>query len=111
MARPAATAVLAERMKQLRRALGISQTELGVRMGLPEDVASARINRYERGIHAPDLATAERMAKELGVPLAYLVTQEPRLAEAILGFSELSAGEQDRILKAIKATKCKAKKK
>ncbi len=78
--------------------MDISQAELGVRMGLPEDVASTRINRYEKGVHAPDIETAERMALELGVPLAYLLTQDERLASAILMFTELSDAEQDKIL-------------
>lgn len=93
-----ARAVLAHRLRAVRTAMEISQAELGVRMGLPEDVASTRINRYEKGVHAPDIETAERMAKELGVPLAYLLTQDERLASAILMFSELTDAEQDRVL-------------
>ena len=98
MPKPLARAVLAARLKAVRTALGLSQAELGVRMGLPEDVASTRINRYERDIHAPDIETAEKMAHELGVPLAYLLTQDERLAEAILKFSRLSVAGQDKIL-------------
>ena len=67
-------------------------------MGLPEDVASTRINRYEKGVHSPDIETAERMAQELGVPLAYLITGDERLAEAILKFSQLSVAAQDKVL-------------
>jgi transcriptional regulator with XRE-family HTH domain len=103
MTKPSTLVVFASRLKQARKALGISQAELGVRMGLPEDVASTRINRYEKAIHAPDLETAERMAKELGVPLAYLVTRDETLARAILGFSKLPKDEQARLLKAIEA--------
>lgn len=98
MAKVPARAVLAMRLKELRKAMGVSQAELGVRMGLPEDVASTRVNRYEKGVHAPDIDTAERMAAELGVPLAYLLTKDERLAEMIRGFSELSVEDQDRIL-------------
>lgn len=78
-------------------------------MGLPEDVASTRINRYEKGVHAPDIETAERMAEELGVPLAYLLTQDERLASAILLFSELSDGEQDKVLAELKVLSGKKK--
>lgn len=98
MAKVPARAVLAMRLKELRKAMGVSQAELGVRMGLPEDVASTRVNRYEKGVHAPDIDTAERMAAELGVPLAYLLTKDERLAEMIRGFSELPTEDQDRIL-------------
>ena len=94
-----ARAVLAKRLKELRKDLGVSQAELGIRMGIPPDVASTRVNRYEKGVHAPDLETLEAMARELGVPLPYLVAQDERLAELIRRFAELSVADQDRVLK------------
>ena len=103
MPKLSASAVLAARLKAVRTAMGLSQAELGVRMGLPEEVASTRINRYERAVHAPDIETAEKMARELGVPLAYLITQDWRLAEAILKFSRLPVGAQDKVLTQIDA--------
>ena len=48
-------AVFANRLRAARTALGLSQAELGARVGIPEDVASTRVNRYERGVHEPDL--------------------------------------------------------
>jgi len=112
--KPPATAVFAARMKAQRIALGISQAELGVRMGIPADVASTRINRYERGVHAPDLDTLRSMAQELGVPLPYLLAEDERLAKAILGFASLPKGAQEKILAEIEAagrTRSKADKK
>lgn len=38
-------------------------------MGLPEDVAAVRINRYERAVHECDSETAQKMADALGVSL------------------------------------------
>jgi len=96
-----ARAVLAKRLKELRKELGVSQAELGIRMGIPPDVASTRVNRYEKGVHVPDLETLEAMARELGVPLPYLVAQDERLAELIRSFGTLSAVDQDRVLKAL----------
>lgn len=96
-----ARAVLAKRLKELRKDLGVSQAELGIRMGIPPDVASTRVNRYEKGVHAPDLETMEAMARELGVPLPYLVAQDERLAVLIRSFGALSAVDQDRVLKAL----------
>ena len=96
-----ARAVLAKRLKELRKDLGVSQAELGIRMGIPPDVASTRVNRYEKGVHVPDLETMEAMARELGVPLPYLVAQDERLAELIRRFAELSVADQDRVLKEV----------
>lgn len=65
------------------------------------DGASARISQYETGIHQPYFPTAERIAKELGVPIAYLYADSERLARLILAFSALDADEQERILAAV----------
>jgi len=94
-------AVLAKRLNELRKDLGVSQAELGIRMGIPPDVASTRVNRYEKGVHAPDLETLEAMARELGVPLPYLVAQDERLAELIRSFAGLPVADQDRVLKEV----------
>lgn len=93
--------LFAQRLRALRQAQGLSQTELGVRMGLPPDVASARINRYEQGVHVPDLDTLTAMAKELGVPLPALFADD-RTGELIVGFSQLPAEAQDKILASVR---------
>jgi transcriptional regulator with XRE-family HTH domain len=98
MPKVAIHAVLAAHLKAARGALGISQAELGIEMGLPEDVASTRINRYERAVHAPDIETAERMAQALGLPLPALLSRDDNLAEAIAGFDLLSKDQQALIL-------------
>ncbi|MEW2895539.1 helix-turn-helix domain-containing protein [Stenotrophomonas maltophilia] len=90
-------------MKKLRRDLGISQKTLGVAMGLPEDVAGVRINRYERAVHDCDTETAQKMAKALGVSLAYLYAETDELAELIKEFSVLPEKEQQSILAEVKA--------
>ena len=86
--------LFAHRMKTARERLGISQMELGVRAGIDEFSASARINQYERGKHAPDFSTARNLAKVLGVPAAYFYTEEDSLAELISLFGKLKASER-----------------
>lgn len=97
-----ARALFSARLKAVRTALEISQAELGLRAGLPPEVASTRINRYERGVHLPDIETAEKLAQELGVPLSYLLAQDERLAEA-LKFDRLPIAAQDKILAEMEA--------
>jgi len=63
--------------------------KLGVMIGLDETVASARISRYEGGVHEPPISTARALAEALGVPLGYLYCDDDRLAEIILAASEL----------------------
>lgn len=81
--------VIAKRLGQARTALGISQRELGIRAGIDEFVASARINQYERAKHEPDFATAERLADVLGVPTPYLYTRDDELAALLLRLAKL----------------------
>jgi len=60
-----------ERLKQARVAAEVSQKNLGIKAGIDPSVASTRINRYELGVHKPDLLTARNLAKVLGVPVAF----------------------------------------
>lgn len=91
-------AVFANRLRAARAALGLSQAELGARVGIPEDVASTRVNRYERGVHEPDLATAEALAEELGIPLPALVARDDAMALLIAGYAALPQAKQKAIL-------------
>ena len=63
-------------------------------------MASTRINRYELGVHEPDLATIQRLAETLAVPTAYLFAEDERLARMILAFNKLPIAEKDALLKA-----------
>ena len=59
------------RLKQARLAAGLSQKMLGIEAGIDAFVASTRINRYELGIHKPDLLTVRKLAQVLKVPMAF----------------------------------------
>lgn len=91
------------RLKEARLKRRLSQKELGIQAGLDPFVASARTNRYELGVHEPDMATIERLATALAVPAAYLFAHDDRLARMILAFEQLPAAEKDRLLKAIES--------
>jgi transcriptional regulator with XRE-family HTH domain len=79
-----APSVFARRLRQARLRRGLSQKALGIAIGVDPSGASSRINQYERGKHAPDYATAERIARALGVPTPYLFAREEAVAELIL---------------------------
>ena len=82
--------------------MGIAQDKLGVLIGLDEHTASARISRYEGGIHEPPLKTARAIAEALNVPMGYLYCDDDRLAEIILAASELPAHDQEHLLNSLK---------
>jgi len=90
--------LFASRMKAARDRIGISQTELGIRAGIDEFCASARINQYERGKHAPDYLTVCNLAKVLGVPTAYFYAEDDSLSELIVIFGKLRVSERKSLL-------------
>ena len=81
--------IFAHRLREARQKVGLSQKQLGIIAGIDEFVASTRINRYEQGVHEPDIRTAAILAKVLGVPLAYLFAEDDQLAAVILEISYL----------------------
>jgi transcriptional regulator with XRE-family HTH domain len=91
--------LLARRLKEIRRHSGLSQMELGVRAGIDECTASARINQYERGKHTPDFLTVCNLARVLGVDATYFYAERDDLAELIALFNRLNAAEQEKVLK------------
>ena len=91
--------IIAKRLREARERLGIPQVELGRRVGMDLGVASPRINQYENGVHVPHHATAARIARELGVPTAYLYAEDDQLARWILAWTRLSAAERRRLLR------------
>lgn len=99
---PKLRTLFAKRLKEARVANGLSQRELGRRIGLLEEVVSSRVNRYERGTSEPDFATAGKLASELGVPLAYLLADTESLADIILAASTMPLNEQRKLATELK---------
>jgi len=75
----------------------LPQDRLGVAIGLDETTSSARISRYETGVHEPPIATARLLAIELGVPLAFLYCDDDDLALALLNLAAMSCAERRRL--------------
>lgn len=90
--------LFSRRLKDARIKAGFSQKRLGIEAGIDEFVASTRINRYEKGVHQADEATAILLARVLGIPLAYFYAEDDTLAEMILGFCQLNPLDRDEVL-------------
>ena len=89
------------RLKTARKKAGLTQQQLGMRLGMEQSSASARMNQYEKGKHAPDYQTMQRIAAELGLPVAYFYCDDELLAELICAISTLKKEEQALLLKQI----------
>jgi len=86
--------VYSRRLREAREAYGISQRTLGIEAGLDEFVASTRVNRYETGVHQPDLQTLQRLAAILKLPVAYFYAEDDELAQLIADFKGRSKGKR-----------------
>ena len=94
--------LFAVRLKAAREKTGISQMELGVKAGIDEYSASARINQYERGKHTPDYSTTKSLARVLSIPAAYFYAEDEKLAELIILFANSDSSTQKSVLASVK---------
>jgi transcriptional regulator with XRE-family HTH domain len=93
--------VFGTRLREARLRMGIPQDKLGVLIGLDEHTASARISRYESGVHEPPIKTARDLAEALDVPLGYLYCDDDKLANIVLAVSQLPESDRDHLLKSL----------
>lgn len=77
------------RLREVRLRAGLAQDKLGVMIGLDEGSSSARMSRYENGVHEPAFVWVGKMADALGIPAAYFYCDDDRLAEIMLAYSAL----------------------
>lgn len=64
---------ISQRIKKVRKQKGLSQTELGERIGVSQQV----ITNYERNIREPDIETLLKIAGALDVSLEMLIGEKP----------------------------------
>lgn len=76
--------IFGRRLRQARQRRKLAQDELGVLAGLEESSSSARISRYESGIHEPPFQFVEALARVLHLSPAYFYCTDDRLADLIL---------------------------
>jgi len=92
------------RLRAARREANIPQDKLGIQIGLDEHTASARISRYESGVHEPPFEIATKLAKALSVPAAYFYCEDEELAKFVVVWGRLSKGKRRHLKAVIDAT-------
>ena len=75
------SSLFGKRLREARLAAGIAQDKLGVMIGLDEGSSSARMSRYENGVHSPSFNTVEKIAEVLNLPASYFYCADDALAE------------------------------
>jgi len=70
---------LAEKLREIRQALGLSQTEMLKHLGLEESMHYSRISEYEKGHREPSLMTLLQYARAAGVHMEDIVDDQSHL--------------------------------
>jgi transcriptional regulator with XRE-family HTH domain len=74
---------LAEKLLQIRTALGLSQNEMLRRLGLDEEMTRGRISGYELGTREPSLPTLLRYARAAGLCVDDVIDDELNLPKRL----------------------------
>ena len=74
---------LAEKLRQIRLALGLSQTEMLKRLGFEDRIAYHRISNYELGTGEPPLPVLLAYAKLAGVSTDVLIDDDLDLPDKL----------------------------
>jgi transcriptional regulator with XRE-family HTH domain len=64
---------LAEKLRQIRLSLGLSQSEMVKRLGVEDEIAYTKISHYELGVREPTLPILLEYAKVAGVCVDVLI--------------------------------------
>jgi len=76
---------LAEKLLQIRNALGLSQSELWRRLGVEDEISFKRISKYELDQNEPSLLVLLQYAHLAGVHVEALIDDELDLPEKLPG--------------------------
>lgn len=90
--------VIGKRLKEARLEAGLSQEQLGVRAGIEEDSASARMNRYERGTRSPGFELLQRIGNVLDLPVTYFYSSDDGEAKLLIAFHRMSSESKTTLL-------------
>lgn len=76
---------LAEKLRQVRLSLGLSQTEMLKRLGAEDLIAYHRISEFESGKREPTLLVLLQYARTAGVPTEVIIDDELDLPDKLPG--------------------------
>jgi transcriptional regulator with XRE-family HTH domain len=74
---------LGEKLRQIRHALGLSQTEMLKRLGVEDLIAYSQISQYETGRREPHLTILLQYARAAGVSMEALADDDMDLPDKL----------------------------
>jgi len=107
-ASPPEKSLFGRHLREARLRAGFAQDKLGVMIGLDEGCSSARMSRYENGVHEPAFVWVEKIAAALGLPTAYFYCDDDRLAEIMRTYSSVSGEERQAMFDSVIAYRSKS---
>jgi transcriptional regulator with XRE-family HTH domain len=90
--------MISQRLKTARIRAGLSQEKLGKLAGIEPTSASARMNQYERGKHAPDYRLMCKIAEILDMPVSWFYTEDEDQARLQELFHQLEQMPREHML-------------
>jgi transcriptional regulator with XRE-family HTH domain len=75
---------LAEKLIQIREALGLSQNEMISRLGLSGELIREELSAFERGLRQPPLVVLLKYARCVGISTDVLIDDELNLPDKLL---------------------------
>ena len=97
------SSIFGKRLREVRLQNEIPHDKLGVMSGLDEGSSSARMSRYENGVHEPPFQLVMKLAEILHVPTAYFYCGDDRLAELMRIYNCLTEEKRVELLQAAKS--------
>ncbi|MHC8292425.1 helix-turn-helix domain-containing protein [Pseudomonas sp. LB3P58] len=93
--------IFSKRLKEARKAAGLSQERLGIEAGIEPASASARMNQYEKGVHEAGVGTVQQIATVLDLPMAYFYCVDDDEAQLLKLFHSLKGTDRESVLKLV----------
>ncbi len=90
-----------KRLKEARKAAGISQEQLGIEAGIDPASASARMNQYEKDKHVPNPEMVRQIAEVLRLPASYFYSEDDEEARLLVAFFRMSGEQRARLLRSV----------
>jgi transcriptional regulator with XRE-family HTH domain len=100
---------LAEKLIQIRNALGLSQTELWKRLGVEDEISFKLISKYELNQNEPPLLILLQYARIAKVPTEVLIDDELDLPEKLPGTTNHEEIKRKFAARSKRAAKTKAR--
>ncbi|MFJ3009209.1 helix-turn-helix domain-containing protein [Pseudomonas fluorescens] len=90
--------IFSTRLREARKARGLTQERLGIEAGIEPASASARMNQYEKGVHQPGESVVRQLAAVLNYPATYFYCEDDDEAHLLQCFHCLKKDARKQVI-------------